>query len=352
LLEAVARCDRLVLLGDLIELRHGPERDALAAARGLLTALGAALGPEREVVIVPGNHDHRLLDDWFERQGRTAPPPPLGLQAELRWHGDELLATIAGWLAPARVSAAYPGLWLRPDVYAIHGHYADLHLTIPTLERLAAGVMSRIVRGTVDRPARGPASGSPNGPFGGVAGGSRTAEDYEVTLAPIYAWIHALAQRIGPELGGNLQGGSVRGWSALTGPGRRGLRRRAVGAGFPALVAALNGAGLGPLRPELSRAALRRAGLRGLEEAAGRLGVSASYVVFGHTHRAGPLPGDDPGEWRTSSGAQLINSGCWVSEPSLLGPAPAQSPYRVGFCVWVLDEGPPELVNLLDGRGA
>ncbi len=340
LLDAVTRCDRLVLLGDLLELRHGPERDALAAARGFLTALGAALGPDSDVVIVPGNHDHHLLDAWFARLSRGAPPRPLGLASEVDWRGDELLATIAEWLAPARVSAAYPGIWLRPDVYATHGHYADLHLAIPTLERLGAGVMSRIVRGPAVRGPAVAADPAPTGP--------RTAEDYELTLAPIYAWIYALAQRIDSEHGGHLHAGSVRGWGALTGPGRRGLRRRAMAAGYPLLVAALNRAGIGPLRSELNGAALRRAGLRGLEEAAGRLGVQASYLVFGHTHRAGPLPGDDLTEWRTGSGTQLINGGCWVDEPAFLGSTPSQSPYRVGFCVWVGDEGPPELVNLLD----
>ena len=96
--------------------------------------------------------------------------------------------------------AQYPGIWLRPDVYATHGHYADLHLTMPTIERLAAGVMGRIV-GLGD-------------------GGPRSAEQYEAALVPIYAWIHAVAQRIAPELGGHLHGGSVRGWNALTGSGR------------------------------------------------------------------------------------------------------------------------------------
>jgi hypothetical protein len=220
-------------------------------------------------------------------------------------------------------------VWLRPDVYAIHGHYADLHLTIPTMERLAAGVMSRIAA----LPESGP----------------RHADDYEAALAPIYAWIHALAQRIDPELGGTLHGGSVRGWQALTGPGRRGVRRRAMAVAFPAVVAVLNHARIGPLRSKLSGAELRRSGLRGLEQAAGRLRVQAPYVIFGHTHRAGPLPGDDPAEWRTSAGTRLINSGCWVTEPSFLGPSPHRSPYRVGFCVRVDDEGPPELANLLDG---
>ena len=63
-------------------------------------------------------------------------------------------------------------------MYATHGHYADLHLTMPTLERLAAGVMARIAR----LPTDGPSS----------------SDDYEAALAPIYAWIHALAQRLAP----------------------------------------------------------------------------------------------------------------------------------------------------------
>lgn len=328
LLGAVEACDRLVLLGDLLELRHGPERDALGSARELLSQLGAVLGAEREVVIVPGNHDHHLLDAWIGRRGSSAAARPLGLQTEVDWEPGDTLARIAGWLAPARVSAAYPGLWLRSDVYAMHGHYADLHLATPTIERLAAGVMGRIV--------------------GLSAAGAQSAEDYEATLAPIYAWVHALAQRVDGERGGLLAGGSARGWRALTGPGRRGVRRRMLAAGFPLLVAALNRAGIGPLRGELSGPALRRAGLRGVEEAAARLGVGAEHVVFGHTHRAGPLPADDLGEWRTKSGARLINSGCWVLEPSFLGPVPSQSPYRVGFGVWVGDQGPPELVNLLE----
>jgi len=43
LLEAAASCRRLVLLGDVLELRHGPQRDALAVAREPLTELGGAL---------------------------------------------------------------------------------------------------------------------------------------------------------------------------------------------------------------------------------------------------------------------------------------------------------------------
>jgi predicted phosphodiesterase len=328
LLAAVADCDRLLILGDLLELRHGPEREALAAADPILAEVGAALRPGGEVLLSPGNHDHRLLDPWIERRARDGSPPPLGLETEVQIAPGDALDRIARRLAPAPLRVLYPGVWLRDDVYAMHGHYADVHLTLPTLERLGAGVMGRVL--------------------GAGGAGPASAEDYEAVLAPMYAWIDAVAQRVDPSRGGHLNGGSVRGWQAMTGPGRRSLRGRVMALGYPALIAALNRAGIGPLCTELSGAALRRAGLRGAEEAAARLGVSADHIIFGHTHRAGPLPGDARAEWVTAAGARLFNSGCWVREPSFLGADPASSPYRVGFAVWVGGSGPPELVNLLD----
>ena len=57
---------------------------------------------------------------------------------------------LAAWAAPASVRVAYPGVWVREDVYATHGHYLDCHLTVPTLERLSLGAMSRVL----GRPAR------------------------------------------------------------------------------------------------------------------------------------------------------------------------------------------------------
>lgn len=330
LIEALAGCDRLVLLGDLIELRHGPLRDALAVAAEPLREIGAALGDSAEVVTVAGNHDHPVVQGWADRRAADGRPPALGLQSAVDWHDGEPLARVAQLLAPARVTAAYPGVWLREDIYATHGHYLDLHLTVPTIERLAAGVMRRVV--ALD-------SAAPS-----------CAEDYEAVLVPIYAWVHAIAQRADPERSGVLHGGSVRGWRALTGPGRRRLRGRATALAWPGVVAALNRAGLGPLRPELSRPALRGAGLRAMGEVCARTGVEADWVIFGHTHRAGPLPGDDAGEWRAPSGAGLINSGCWVHEPAFLGEDPARSPYRPGFAVVVEDDGPPRLINLLDGQ--
>lgn len=329
LLDSLREIDRLVLLGDVVELRHGPMRDALAVARPVLEALGRALPNGAEVVIVFGNHDHHLLGRWLERRASDAVPPELGLESAVDCEGDDALATVASWLAPASVRAAYPGVWLRDDVYATHGHYLDRHTTVPMFERLGAGAMARIVREAPSGPTR--------------------AEDYERVLAPIYAWLHAIAQRGGPEYGASSHGASAQAWRALVGSdGRRSLRRRGLIAAYPLVVAGLNRGGIGPVRTDISGAELRRASLRAFTEVVARLHLSAGHVIFGHTHRAGPLPGDDPGEWRASTSSRLVNTGSWVHEPRFVGPHAAESPYRAGFAVLVEDSGEPVLTNLLD----
>ena len=78
------------------------------------------------------------------------------------------------------------------------------------------------------------------------------------------------------------------------------------------------------------------------------LSVDSGYAIFGHSHRAGPVPDDDPGEWIAPTGARIFNTGCWVYEPAFLGRHPLRSPYRAGFAIRLDDDGPPELVNLLD----
>jgi hypothetical protein len=335
LLESLGDTDQLVLLGDVLELRHGPVRDALSAARPVVEAIGDALGPGREVVIVPGNHDHELLGPWFERRGREDRAAPLGLESAVQWQAGDTLATVASWLGPAEVRIAYPGAWLRADVYATHGHYCDRHTTVPMFERIGAGAMARIV--------------------GEPVGGPQLAEHYEAILAPIYAWIHAIAQNGGPDLGRSSHGASAQAWRTLEGARtprdlrRRRLRRRGLIVAFPVIIGALNRARLGPLRADVSGPELRRAALLAFGEVVDRLQVRASHVVFGHTHRAGPLPGDDREEWRVPAGARLINTGCWVHEPSFLGRRPQESPYRAGFCVTIDDDGEPRLANLLDG---
>jgi hypothetical protein len=322
----------LVLLGDVLELRHGPGHRALEVARPVLAELAAALRPPREVVIVAGNHDHGLLASWLERRATAPGVWPLELESAVDWREGELLGELAAALEPAPLRAAYPGTWLRDDVYATHGHYSDRHNTVPLLERLGAGLVARIV----SEPAGGPAC----------------AEDYEGTLEPMYAFIDAVVRRRPPKLDPGGETFQVRAWRRLSAPdGPLPLRRAALQGAFAVAVAGLNRSGFGPLRADLSGQALREGGLYGMREVVRRLEVPAEHVIFGHTHRAGPLPGDELGGWRAPSGASLWNAGSWLLERSFLGAEPGASPYRPGFCAIVSASGPPEVVNLLDGAG-
>lgn len=321
--------DRLVLLGDTLELRHGPARDALAVARPVLAELADALGPDAQVLVLAGNHDHPLTDTWMERRGRRHPPARLGLEHRLTPRQASPLGEALGRaLGPARTEVVYPGVWLRDDVYAAHGHYLDVHGTVPTVERLAAGLMGRLV--------------------GPLPEGHLTPEDYEARLVPLYAWIHATAQRAHPGRAAAGAGGSIKVWRLLAGGGRRPVRRRAVAAAFPLAVAALNRAGLGPLRADVRGPELRRAALVAMAEVQQRLGIEAAHLVFGHTHRTGPLEADDHNEWRGAARTRLHNTGSWVHETHFMGAHPAgTSPYWPGGAVALDAEGPPRLERLL-----
>jgi Calcineurin-like phosphoesterase len=370
LFAALADVDRLVLLGDLLELRHGPRLHALTGARPFFEDLGRVFA-DREVVVLAGNHDHALIERWRrdrdeggargeEAPSRQPPQAPLALEQRIdAARASAMLGTIAEWSAPARVSAAYPGLWLRDDVYATHGHYLDCHLSIPTMECLGIGMTARAL--------------------GRRTSGLESVADYEGVTAPVYAWIDAVARQaptssalngestvrmwraLGGDRGGGDRGGGERGGGGDGGAGASSstgvaglaalgpaLRRRALAGAFPVAVAALNRVGLGSFRADISAPELRRAGLRAMGEVAARLGLGDAYVVFGHTHRRGPLPRDEPAEWRAPGGARLLNTGCWTFDAYFLRGAPGESPYWPGGAVLVEDDGPPALLRLLD----
>jgi hypothetical protein len=333
LLEALEGVERLVILGDCLELREAPHREAAEIAGPAFAELGRALGPEGEIVVVGGNHDHGLVAGWIDGRLQTEPAGFLGLEHRIEpAEAGALAVTLAEHGRPARVQLAYPGVWLRDDVYALHGHWADVHSTVPTFERLAAGAMARWV---VTMPPDG-----------------ATPDDYEAILSPLYAWMHALTQRSEHRVLRAGAGASARAWVALAGGARRRpLRALALGAGYTALIAAINATGIGPVDRDLSGAALRRGGLRGLHEVLRRLDVSARYVVWGHSHRSGPWPRDDQGEWITPAGTRILNAGCWVYQRHFLGEEPNASPYWPGTAVLLEDGGPPRLMRLLGDRG-
>jgi hypothetical protein len=322
--------DRLVVLGDLLELRHGPVHEALALARPVLRAIGQALGPDAEVVLVAGNHDHRLVApwlDWRERSGRQ----PLRVEEHAGARASYATRAIERMVAPARLDVAYPGLWLADGVYATHGHYLDRHNTTPSFERLAAGVIGRLLRVPLTDAG--------------------TPDDYERVLTPIYAFLDAVAARATREGTGAHDGVSSRAWNTMSSDAERNWRGRALAGAFPVAIAAINRAGIGPVHADLSGVGLRNAGLRAMGAVIEHLSVPARHVIFGHTHRAGPLEGDEPGPWTTPSGVRLHNAGSWVYESMYNDDGP-RSPYWPGDAV-VLDDGAaPRHVRLLQGVGA
>jgi hypothetical protein len=327
LLEALDGVDRLVLLGDLLELRHGPLHAALEVARPVLREIGQRLGPNRPAVLVPGNHDSRLIGPWLEWRSRGG-PVPLGLEEHAGPTASTGTRAIADALAPASLDVAYPGIWLRDDVYATHGHYLDRHVTIPGFERLASGVLGRLLNAPADRAA--------------------SPDDYELVLAPMYAFLDAVAERVADGRAAAPGNASARAWSRLSGHGPRQWHGRLLAGAFPVGIGALNRIGIGPLKADLSGPELRRAGLRAIGEVVARLGIDARHVIFGHTHRSGPLPHDDPHEWRLAGGASLLNTGCWVYESMYLD-RHWGSPYWPGGAAVIDDDQAPRFVRLLEG---
>jgi Calcineurin-like phosphoesterase superfamily domain len=335
LADAIDGVDRLVLLGDVLEFRDRPFTEAMEIAKPTLAKLAALSAGE--VIVVPGNHDYRLISSWLEARAlRGARPLRLAEKARLDlWPATELRAAMPG----AKLKINYPGVWLRKDVYATHGHYLDRHLTIPTFERLGLALVERTLglAPTGDDPLAPPDVESSDEP-----------EEYERVSAPVYAFLYALAQAGAST---NHPGGTPtkRIWDSLTGGGSRSAKLRGWLLGsvaLPGAVGVANRLGLGPVRADLSPNAITRAGVDAMSEVVERLRIDAKWVLFGHTHRRGPLPQEDA--WVTKNGATLLNTGSWVHSPSLLRSSSKGSAYWPGTIAMIEDDSEPELIHLLD----
>lgn len=323
LLEEIAGADRLVLLGDALELRELPLPAVLQRVRPFLQELGEAMAG-REIVLVPGNHDHRLAEPLLEAQALAG--EPLGLEQRAQPSG-EAAEQVAGQLGGAELSIAYPGLRLRDDVYATHGHYMDCHMTLPRLECLAAATSMRAL-----------------GPLPERAG----PDDYERVLRPIYGLGYSLAQT---GMARRATRPSERAWRTVA--GRNGSRgrvgrtalRAAIAAGIPASVWSINRLLRAGFDPDLSATAITRSGIAAATELSQRLGIEASHVIVGHTHRGGP--GEDEAEWPLPGEGKLHNTGSWVFASAFHRPGTPPGPYWPGTVTWVEDSGPPRRVRLL-----
>ena len=122
-------------------------------------------------MLVPGNHDHRLLGHWLERVRDRSTTVSLDEVVDARRTRSSASSTNG---SAERADAPLPGVWIRDDVFATHGHYLDSHITLPTVERLSIATVDRI---------------------GGRPTGRRSApQDYEKVHAPVYDLLFDLAQ--------------------------------------------------------------------------------------------------------------------------------------------------------------
>jgi predicted phosphodiesterase len=322
LLEEVGDADRLVLLGDVLELRELPLAQVLEAVQPFFEELGKAMAGRR-VVLVPGNHDHRLAEPLLEEVaiggGR------LGLEHRALPAG-EAATRIDAWLGEAELSIAYPGLWLRDDVYATHGHYMDCHMSLPRLECVAAATVMRA---------------------GGQPPNAATPGNYERILRPIYGLAFGLAEA---GLARGATRPSERAWRSISGR-RNGSRTRrtalkaAVAAGIPASIWALNRTLHSNFAPGFSATEITRSGIAAATEMTRRLQVEAAHTITGHTHRGGPE--ESEAEWPLPGGGRLHNTGSWVYADAFHHPGSPPGPYWPGTVTWVEDEGAPRRVRLL-----
>jgi hypothetical protein len=301
--------DRLVLLGDVVELLEGRPAEAMEVAEPVLRELGMKLGPEREVVLVAGNHDTDLVRPWVRAQGAG-----LSLDASVPLDATPELKLIASWLAPARVTARYPGLWVGEGTWATHGHYLDRHLLPSTAYGLARGLLGRL------------------------PGDGAVPADYERAGGPSMTRIEAFLTSSLPRPLAAL-------WDDIT----EFLR-----------AATMPGVAQGPLSSRLVKLPgrllgmqMRRASLPALARVVHRLGVEAERVIFGHVHRCGPLSGDDEKRWTgPGGGPRMLNSGSWVYEPLLVHNVTPPHPYWPGGAVVVEPGREPRAIGLLDDLDA
>jgi UDP-2,3-diacylglucosamine pyrophosphatase LpxH len=299
LLAALQDIDRLVLLGDIVELTQGRTGYVLSLAQPLLRQIARRMGPDREVILVPGNHDLPLIRRWVRAQGRR-----LTESSGVPNTATPALSRIVTALAPARVRVSYPGVWLEDRLWATHGHYLNRHLLPESAFGVGRGLLGR-------QPT-----------------GAAIPQDYErrPSLPTGSRYLPGPAAGMLGSLAGSLR--------AATMPAvRRNLLRR----------------GFAPLTSTMLSLQMQRAAIPALTRVVHRLGVDAEWVVFGHVHRLGPLEADDLDEWQGPGGSpRVINTGSWLYEPRLVHGASPPHPYWPGGAVLLEPGRDPQPVGLLD----
>lgn len=288
LIEAIDQHDRLVLLGDTIEMQESHPEQAFSVAEPVIRALAEHLGDDKQVVIVAGNHDHALVQDWARSRG-----PDLDRDDVVPAAASPALARFVSWFESAGVVVHlhYPGLWLSDRIWATHGHYLN-HYLRPVSSY-----------GLYPRKQAKPASPAES-EYIGRGRGRRRAD------AP------------------HLRDGM--------------LPERWLDRHIPTRLA--------PVSAFLLDRQMQRHALPAMLAVGQSLGVQADYVIFGHVHRRGPRSGDDPARWSGEGGRpQLLNTGSWRYEPVVVRGLDGDARYWPGGAISIGEDGVPRSLGLLDG---
>lgn len=343
--------DHVVLLGDILDLRFQQLEDALLISAPFFAMLGDVLrgADHPRVTYIPGNHDHhyavRLIEGEQERAieagevfslRQVVAPPDFFLSRQL--------ARLIG--IPVEVRCAYFYDLLDSSegpIFLIHGHYLDLHLGAAPARLLSLVQAS-------------------------IAAAGQTVEGlspdlYEAILRPQYELLHWIGQTPGggliqSRIYERLRGGAPP--NNRLGQIRRAALRRAASVGGRVGVALaetlanrLIKGGLSltsPAREALAEETLHAFNLS-LEALDPYLPEGMRCVIFGHTHRPGPLEDIDPiDHWTVRMHGQetaVMNSGSWLYD-SGKARRPDYRPQRwPGTFILIPDQGPPRLVEAL-----
>ena len=309
LLAALDETDRLVLLGDTLELMTRNTRRTAAIAEPVIREVGRRLGPDREVIVVPGNHDAPLTRAWVIAQDRELVP-----SAAVDPRASPALEALLSWLAPARTRVSYPGVWLGQGVWATHGHYLDRYL----IPESAFGLLRP--SGRRSRAAAATATARPS--------------DYERGR-------HGRRPRLGrgrESLGSRLMSRPV---ATVLESGAELIRV----ATMPHVPRLMMSTGMSPVTARMIDTQMRHAAIPAMAGVVRRLGIDADHVIFGHVHRRGPLLGEP---WPDRDGVRFLNTGSWVYEQLLIDRATPPHPYWPGGAVVLEDGRPPRSIGLLD----
>jgi predicted phosphodiesterase len=349
--EQLEGIDHIVLLGDILDLRFQQLETALEIATPFFSMLGNVLRPAKRprVTYIPGNHDHhyalRLIEAEQERAIASGEPYTFRhAVAPPDFFLSRQLARLIGGNVEMRFSYFYDTLESSEGpIFLIHGHYLDLHIDAAPA-RLLTLLQASIAAAGQSVDALSP-------------------DLYEAILRPQYELLHWIGQSPG---GGQIQSriyerlrGGAPPSTRLSQIRQAALRGAASFGGKVGIALAETIAGrlikgglslTSPAREAQAEETILAFSLS-LEALEPYLPTGVRYVIFGHTHRPGPLEEiDNPERWVVNmhgQATQVFNSGSWLYD-SGKARRPDYRPQRwPGTFILIPDRGQPRLVEVL-----